>query len=102
MLDNERLLDELKRKEDVARKRRRRREYHSKPSRSWRSVLMTIVLVLISAIGYGAKTIIDERQPGSNDHTAQCRDGTYSNSAHRSGTCSGHGGVRKWINLPEY
>jgi hypothetical protein len=32
--------------------------------------------------------------------TAQCRDGTYSYSQHRSGTCSGHGGVGTWINPP--
>jgi hypothetical protein len=29
--------------------------------------------------------------------TAQCRDGTYSFSLHRSGTCSHHGGVAKWL-----
>lgn len=29
--------------------------------------------------------------------TAQCRDGTYSFSQHRSGTCSHHGGVAKWL-----
>lgn len=29
--------------------------------------------------------------------TAQCRDGTYSYSQHRSGTCSHHGGVAKWL-----
>jgi hypothetical protein len=29
--------------------------------------------------------------------TAQCRDGTYSFSEHRSGTCSGHGGVAQWL-----
>lgn len=29
--------------------------------------------------------------------TAVCRDGTYSFSAHRSGTCSHHGGVAKWL-----
>jgi hypothetical protein len=29
--------------------------------------------------------------------TAQCRDGTYSFSQHRSGTCSGHGGVSQWL-----
>ncbi|HET8895419.1 MAG TPA: DUF3761 domain-containing protein [Gaiellaceae bacterium] len=28
--------------------------------------------------------------------TAQCRDGTYSYSQHRSGTCSFHGGVAVW------
>jgi uncharacterized protein DUF3761 len=30
--------------------------------------------------------------------TAQCRDGSYSFSQHRSGTCSHHGGVGKWLN----
>ena len=28
--------------------------------------------------------------------SAQCRDGTYSFSQHRSGTCSHHGGVATW------
>ena len=29
--------------------------------------------------------------------TAQCNDGTYSHSKHRRGTCSHHGGVRRWL-----
>jgi len=29
--------------------------------------------------------------------SAQCNDGTYSFSRHHSGTCSHHGGVRRWI-----
>jgi Protein of unknown function (DUF3761) len=29
--------------------------------------------------------------------TAQCRDGTYSFSAHHQGTCSHHGGVATWL-----
>ncbi|WIY06025.1 DUF3761 domain-containing protein [Amycolatopsis mongoliensis] len=29
--------------------------------------------------------------------TAICKDGSYSYSQHRSGTCSGHGGVRTWL-----
>ena len=29
--------------------------------------------------------------------SAQCNDGTYSRSKHRSGTCSHHGGVRVWL-----
>ena len=29
--------------------------------------------------------------------TAQCRDATWSFSKHRSGTCSGHGGVARWL-----
>jgi len=33
---------------------------------------------------------------GPNGATAMCGDGTYSHSAHRSGTCSRHGGVKSW------
>ena len=29
--------------------------------------------------------------------TAQCKDGTWSFSQNRSGTCSGHGGVSQWL-----
>ena len=29
--------------------------------------------------------------------TARCRDGSYSFSQHRQGTCSHHGGVTRWI-----
>lgn len=29
--------------------------------------------------------------------SAQCRDGTYSFSTHRGGTCSHHGGVARWL-----
>ncbi len=29
--------------------------------------------------------------------SARCRDGSYSFSAHRSGTCSHHGGVNRWM-----
>jgi hypothetical protein len=40
-----------------------------------------------------------ERPDGSSSGaSAQCRDGTYSHSQHRSGTCSGHGGVAQWLN----
>jgi hypothetical protein len=29
--------------------------------------------------------------------TAKCKDGTYSFSKHRKGTCSGHKGVANWL-----
>jgi hypothetical protein len=39
-----------------------------------------------------------ERPDGnSSGATAICKDGTDSHSKHRSGTCSGHGGVRQWL-----
>jgi hypothetical protein len=31
--------------------------------------------------------------------SAQCRDGSYSFSTHRRGTCSRHGGVAEWLGL---
>ena len=34
------------------------------------------------------------------DATAICNDGTCSYNEHRSGTCSRHGGVKHWINVP--
>jgi hypothetical protein len=37
---------------------------------------------------------------GTSGASAQCRDGSYSYSHHRSGTCSRHGGVDHWINPP--
>jgi hypothetical protein len=37
-----------------------------------------------------------ETQPAG--ATAECEDGTYSFSESRSGTCSHHGGVKRWLN----
>jgi hypothetical protein len=31
--------------------------------------------------------------------TALCNDGTYSSSQHRSGSCSGHKGVKQWLKV---
>ena len=38
------------------------------------------------------------KSPGSNSNgaSAKCRDGSYSYSQHRQGTCSHHGGVAQW------
>lgn len=38
---------------------------------------------------------VDGRPPSG--ASAQCRDGTYSFSRSRSGTCSHHGGVSRWL-----
>jgi Protein of unknown function (DUF3761)/Protein of unknown function (DUF1524) len=42
----------------------------------------------------GPKAGTSSAPPGA---TAVCRDGTYSYSQHRSGTCSRHGGVARWL-----
>jgi hypothetical protein len=39
---------------------------------------------------------VEKPDPNSSGASAQCRDGTYSHSTTRSGTCSGHHGVAQW------
>jgi len=51
-------------------------------------VLATLLALVPAAASGGAAP------PGA---TARCRDGTYSFSTHRSGTCSHHGGVAAWL-----
>src|SRR5436853_4552041 len=43
--------------------------------------------------------VVQGQEPSSvpSGATARCRDGTYSFSRHRSGTCSHHGGVAMWL-----
>ena len=48
-----------------------------------------LALVFLLATAFSAR-------PAS-AQTAVCRDGTYSYSRHRSGTCSHHGGVARWM-----
>lgn len=45
--------------------------------------------------GYTAKMPIAGAPPAG--ATAKCNDGTFSMSAHHSGTCSHHGGVASWL-----
>lgn len=40
------------------------------------------------------RTLSSQAPPGA---STQCRDGSYSFSAHRRGTCSHHGGVAQWL-----
>jgi hypothetical protein len=54
------------------------------------SVLVCVALVAAALAAAGRAG----DPPGA---TAQCRDGTYSYSQHRSGTCSHHGGVARWL-----
>jgi len=43
----------------------------------------------------GARGLVGPTVPAG--ATARCRDGAYSFSQSRSGTCSGHGGVAEWL-----
>ncbi len=52
--------------------------------------LLLAVVLMTTVAGAAAAA-----PPGA---TALCRDGTYSYSKHRSGTCSHHGGVKRWLN----
>jgi hypothetical protein len=50
--------------------------------------------ILLGTGGFAASAALKDAPPGA---TAQCRDGTYSFSQSRSGTCSHHGGVATWL-----
>jgi hypothetical protein len=54
----------------------------------------TVVAAATAALAASASTAANAPPPGA---TAICRDGTYSFSQHRSGTCSHHGGVARWL-----
>jgi hypothetical protein len=59
---------------------------------------------LLSHRHYKAKDGHEVHSPAKSTHdqvpagaSAKCRDGTYSFSQHRRGTCSHHGGVGNWL-----
>jgi hypothetical protein len=54
---------------------------------------LLVVLAVVAGVAATVATA-DNAPPGA---TARCRDGTYSFSQHRSGTCSHHGGVARWL-----
>lgn len=53
------------------------------------SILVFSAALVVAPTGLAART--------ASGPTAQCRDGTYSYSAHRRGTCSWHHGVSVWL-----
>jgi len=72
-------------------------------------LLFLLLVMLLSPFSAFAKSLYYTNISGSKIHvpvhiqavpigaTAQCRDASYSFSAHRSGTCSHHGGVSRWL-----
>jgi len=63
-----------------------------------------VVIPFCLAVGLTALAVRPSRSQQVQDTrpptgaTARCRDGMYSFSRHRSGTCSHHGGVATWLN----
>jgi Protein of unknown function (DUF3761) len=55
---------------------------------------MRLFLLVAVALAVGVSGAAAAAPPGA---TALCRDGTYSYSKHHSGTCSHHGGVKRWL-----
>ena len=53
---------------------------------------MRVSLLLLACLIAGVST-----PAAAAAQTAVCRDGSYSYSQHRSGTCSHHGGVARWM-----
>ena len=66
-----------------------------------RKTLATFSLILLLFVGsVGCQKPAPTPTPQSSvpaGATAKCRDGTYSYSQHRQGTCSHHGGVAQWL-----
>lgn len=56
-----------------------------------RWLVLTLMLLSLAAPLNG---LAAKHPPGA---SAQCRDGTYSYSHHRRGTCSYHHGVLRWL-----
>ena len=66
----------------------------------WSFVLLPVAVGLAAIIE--SNRLLPAQQPEQTaavpaGATARCRDGTYSVSQHRSGTCSHHGGVATWL-----
>jgi hypothetical protein len=64
-----------------------------------------VLLLLCGAAAARAQTTqpevgFDTAREMPRDATALCEDGSWSSSTNRSGTCSGHGGIRKWFGKP--
>jgi hypothetical protein len=66
---------------------------HDQRSARWKIAALTAAVPLVVV---GAYAQADPAYDGPRHMTAKCRDGTYSDSQHSSGTCSWHGGVESW------
>jgi hypothetical protein len=55
-----------------------------------------LVLLALATLAVSVPLVASAKAPPPGA-TARCRDGTYSYSKHRRGTCSHHGGVAEWL-----
>jgi hypothetical protein len=60
-----------------------------------RAAALVIATTALGVGGFAASAAINDGPPAG--ATALCKDGTYSFSQTRSGTCSHHGGVATWL-----
>jgi len=61
------------------------------------AVFVGITMATVGVAGCSPRDPMDTQLPAAPQNpTAQCRDGSYSYSAHARGTCSWHGGVARW------
>jgi hypothetical protein len=65
--------------------------------RARQAVAVAIALVAFAFPNVAAARAEPSKAPPG--ASAQCRDGTYSFSHHRRGTCSHHSGVRRWLRV---
>jgi hypothetical protein len=68
-----------------------KRDWTQMKNRNSKQVLVSIAASLMLVFGF-----VESVAAKGDGATAICRDGTYSYSKSRSGTCSGHGGVGQW------
>lgn len=62
----------------------------------WASAIILLFVVGAFIFAISAPTQSTAIPMSYNSFGAICKDGTESKSKHRSGSCSGHGGVKEW------
>lgn len=89
--------EEQKRHETEARERKAREEQEKHAEQRSQQLAECTNGTYVNAAGNTVcKPVESSTQPAG--ATAECEDGTYSFSESRSGTCSYHGGVKRWLN----